>query len=111
MGYLIALSLTLLLESLFWLVWMVPGKGKPRLRDWLLVVLVNLLTNPAVNLLHSLLAGQSVWLHTLMPEVLAVALEGLLYARKDNAIPRPWLFALLANLVSFGLGLALNRLL
>ena len=74
-----------------------------------MVLLVNLLTNPAVNLLHGLLAGQSIWLHTALPEVLAVTLEGLLYAKKDNHIPRPRLFALLGNLWSFGLGLVLSQ--
>ena len=109
MHYLIALSLTLLLESLFWLLWMKLHKEKPRLRDWTFLLLVNLLTNPAVNLLHHLWAGQSIWLHTVLPEVLAVTLEGLLYAQKDNHIPRTWRFALLVNLWSFGLGLVLSR--
>lgn len=110
MHHLIALGLTLLLESLFWVFWMWLHGRKLRLRDWTLVLLVNLLTNPAVNLSHGLLGGQSLWLHTVLPELAAVVIEGLLYAKKENHIPKPWLFALLVNLWSFGLGLVLSRL-
>lgn len=92
-----ALGLTLVLELAFALIW---GLRK---KELLLVVLMNILTNPAVNLLY-LLAYQvgwnSVWLILLL-ETAAVVTEG--FCCRD-VIRRPWLFALLVNLFSYGTG-------
>ena len=101
MNYVIALGLTLAFELGLALIWGI------RKRDLILVVLVNVLTNPAVNLIHSLLLGQSLLFHTVLPELAAVAVEALLYCRLENSIRRPVLFAILANLFSYSMGLIL----
>lgn len=95
---LLALTLTLLLELLFALIWGVRKDGL------LMVVLMNLLTNPAVNLLHylagTLLGWQSFWLVVVL-EAAAVVTEG--FCCRDF-IRRPWLFALFVNLFSYSMG-------
>lgn len=93
-----ALLLTLILELLFSLVWGVRKDGL------LMVVLMNLMTNPAVNLLYHLasflLGWETIWL-VLALEAVAVFAEGLCC---QGLIRRPWLFAILVNLFSFGMG-------
>ncbi|MCM1193401.1 MAG: hypothetical protein NC123_11190 [Butyrivibrio sp.] len=91
------LALTLAFEGVFALVWGL------RRRDLLLLVLVNVLTNPAVVLLHALFPGRVV---TAVLELGAVAVEGGCYSRLGSAVRRPWLFSLCANGFSFCLGLA-----
>lgn len=98
--FLLPLSLTLLLEGAVALVW------KLRKRDWLLFALANVLTNPAVVLLHAMFPGPAV---TAALELSAVAVEGFCYRRLGHAIRRPWLFSLCANAFSFCLGLAADR--
>jgi len=94
----LALLLTLILELLFSLVWGVRKDGL------LMVVLMNLLTNPAVNLLYYLagflLGWESIWL-ILALEAAAVLAEGFCC---QGIIRRPWLFAILVNLFSYGTG-------
>lgn len=105
----ISLGLTLLLESLFFLM-----AGKRDRRDYLLLVLVNVLTNPPVVLVHSLIALYTSW--SLVPvklvlEVLAVLVEALCYQRHGETYRRPLLFSLGANAFSFGCGLLLQLIL
>lgn len=92
-----ALGLTLLLELIFSLFW---GLRK---KELLLVVLMNLLTNPAVNLLYLLayLAGWVSPLFVLALEAVVVITEGFCCR---GIVHRPWLFACLVNLFSFGMG-------
>ena len=97
-----ALGLTLALELAFALLWGVKGR-----RDLILVVLVNVLTNPPVNLLFHLLAD----LRSLpaLPvlitlEVSAVAVEWLYYRKTDNGIHHPLPFSLCANGFSYCAG-------
>lgn len=94
-----SLALTLLLELGFaYLVWGVREKGLT------LVALMNVLTNPAVVSLHFFCTRQLGWtgfLPVLVLEAAAIAVEGLC-AR--GMIRRPWLFALLVNLFSYGMG-------
>lgn len=102
----ISLALTLLFELAFALL---TGKRA----DLLLVLLVNVLTNPAVVLLYTL-SQQYTPLHAIavkaVLEVLAVLTEALYYRHYASAIKRPFLFSLAANAVSFGLGLVINYL-
>ncbi len=99
--FILSLVLTLILEGVVALLW------RLRERDILLFVLVNVLTNPAVVLLHALLPG---WGMVILLELGAVAVEGMCYARLGAGIRRPWLFALAANVFSFCLGLGINKL-
>ena len=99
-----ALSLTLLFELLFALVW---GLRKQEL---LLVVLMNLLTNPAVTVLYFLaayfLGWHSFWL-VLALEAAAIITEGFCCR---GVVKRPWLFTFLINLFSYSMGELLQRL-
>lgn len=104
----LALGLTFLLELL--VAWLCRLRG----RDYLLVILVNILTNPAVvylNMVCEVLfpAGNGLWQIPL--EAAAIAIEGLCYARFARAIRRPWMFALVANIFSYCCGLLLSAFL
>lgn len=99
----VSLLLTLVLEGLFGLIWGVKGK-----RDWLLLLLVNVVTNPIVVTLHYCVS--SVWVFTLVLEAAAVLAEWLAY-RKWGRTTRPaFLFALCANCFSYFSGLLINLL-
>lgn len=103
----VSLLLTLGLELIFSLLWGLRG------RDLLLVVLVNLLTNPPVVLLYWLLCRVGA-----CPPLLAVPLlegavvltEGYYFQTRGRALPHPWRFALLLNLFSYGMGQLLQLL-
>ncbi len=102
-----SLGLTVVLECLIARIWRLRG------RDYLLVLLVNLLTNPAVVYLHllfrSLLPGMlPLWQIPL--EAAAVVVEGFCYARVPS-IRRSWWLAVAANLFSYSCGLCLHTLL
>ena len=76
-------------------------------RDVLLVVLVNVLTNPAVVLLYWL----AMW-YTGLPriavivvlEISAVLIEGRHYRMRSRDLRRPMLFSIAANALSYGIG-------
>ena len=99
-----ALSLTLALELLFALVWGVRQEGL------LLVILMNIMTNPAVNVLHYatvyLFGWSALWVVPVL-ELAAVVTEG--FCCKD-IIKRPWLFAVLVNGFSYGMGVLIQCL-
>ena len=93
-----ALLLTLTFELLFALVWGVRKDGL------LLVVLMNIMTNPAVNLLHYLavylLGWPAFWVIPVL-ELAAVIAEGFCC---KGVIRRPWLFVVLINAFSYSMG-------
>ena len=97
----VSLILTLLLESLFGLIWGVKGK-----RDWLLLLLVNVVTNPIVVTLHYCVS--SAWVFTAVLEVSAVLAEWLAYRRWGRTVKPAFLFSLCANCFSYFSGLLLN---
>ena len=94
-----SLGLTLCFELAFALLWGVRG------RDLLLIALANGVTNPAVVLLHTLFPSPVV---TATLELSAVLVEGLLYRQFAPSLRRPMFFSLLANALSFSLGLLVN---
>lgn len=94
-----SLGLTLLLEGAVALLWGLRGRGL------LLCALVNIMTNPAVVLLHRLFPG---WAVTAALELAAFAAEGVCYAR--FGVRKPWGLSLAANGFSFGFGIILNWL-
>lgn len=93
----VSFSLTLLIELLYALIWGVRG------RDIWLVVLMNIMTNPAVVTTHFLFPTFPV----LILEAAVVAAEGLC-AR--GRIRQPWLYALLVNTLSYSIGLLLQAI-
>lgn len=101
----ISLGLTLLLELLLARLCRLQG------RDYLLVILVNILTNPAVVYLDMVCGallpnGRDLWQIPL--EAAAIATEGFCYARFARSVRRPWMFSLVANLFSYGCGLLIS---
>ena len=98
------LALTLVLELVFALAWGVRKEGL------LGVALMNLMTNPAANVLYyfgvQLLGWPPLWL-TLALEAAVVAVEGICCR---GIIRRPWLFALLVNLFSYSVGALIQKM-
>lgn len=102
----VSLLLTLLLEGGFALAW-----GLRERRELALVALVNCLTNPPVVLLYHTAVGLLHWSPAVATAVLecgAVAAEWLCYRAFSQQVRRPFLFSLLANLLSYGTGCAIN---
>lgn len=104
--YALALSLvlTLVLEGLFGLIWGIRGR-----RDWLLLLLVNVVTNPIVVTLHYCVT--SFWGFTLLLELAAVCAEWLAYRAWSRTARPTFLFSLCANAFSYFGGLLINLLL
>lgn len=104
----VSLLLTLAFEGLFALLWGLRGR-----RELGLTALVNCLTNPPVVLLHHTAVVFWRWngiLATVILETAAVLVEWRCYRAYSEQIRRPFLFALLANLISYGAGCAINML-
>lgn len=103
-SFLTALGLTLVFELVFALIWGVRKEGL------LLVILMNVMTNPAVNLLHffavSLLGWPPLWVVPLL-ELAVVIVEGICCR---GIIRRPWLFVLLANGFSYTMGVIIQKI-
>ena len=102
----VSLGLTLILETGFCLAVGVRGA-----RNILLILLVNILTNPAVVVMHSLLtlkAGFPEPAVVIPLELGAVLAEGLCYKYCSDNIRRPFLLSLGANLFSYLSGLLLS---
>ena len=104
----VSLLLTLVFEEGFALAWGLRGK-----RELWLVALVNILTNPAVVLLYYTAAGPLRWNAipvTIVLEALAILVEWRCYRAFSDQVKRPFLFALLINLFSYGAGCVINLL-
>lgn len=96
----ISLALTLLFELAFSLLC-----GIRNLRDLLLIILVNAVTNPAVALIYNLYP--STWIKIPL-ELAAISIEALYYIKYSTNISHPILFSIGANCFSFILGTVLN---
>ncbi|MBR1861866.1 MAG: hypothetical protein IJ796_08410 [Lachnospiraceae bacterium] len=102
----ISLLLTLVIETVTALLLRIKG------RNLLMVFLVNLLTNPAVVYVSWAfdlgIPGQ------LAAEICAVIAEGFVYKVADKwgdfSFRRPFLYSLIMNTVSYGLGLVIGLL-
>ena len=107
----ISLVLTLVFETAFFLVTGILGTVKRNKKDLLLVIMVNVLTNPVVVLLYWLSALYTNWNRTLVKiplEIFAVLTEWLYYRKYAQTIKKPFLFSLAANAFSFTAGLLLQ---
>lgn len=106
----IALLLTILLEGLFGVIWGVKGG-----RNYIIMLLANLLTNPLVNVIHIYFAyelrldGFIIIIITALLEITAVIAEWLVYKSRTD-IKKPFLFSLCANGFSFLCGILINLL-
>ncbi len=97
----VSLALTLILESLFGLIWGVKGR-----RDWLLLLAVNVVTNPIVVTLHYCVSSAPVF--TAVLEVAAVLAEWLAYRKWGKSLRPAFLFSLCGNAFSYFSGLLFN---
>ena len=101
----LALTITLVLEIVFSLTW---GLRKQQL--WM-VVLMNILTNPAANTLYSFMTVYLGWprlLPAILLEFAVVVVEGLCCR---DFMEKPWSFVVLANIFSYTAGLLLQIIL
>ena len=104
----VSLALTLALETGLFLL-----AGKRNKKDFLLLLLVNILTNPTVVLIYWLVAIYTEWntVIVIMPlEVFAVLTEGHCYKKYGCDFERPYLFSIAANIFSYGTGLLIQLL-
>ena len=102
----ISLILTLVLEAGFFLLIGLRNK-----KDLLLLLLVNIITNPVVVLTYWLVVLYTKWdaVMIIMPlEALAVLIEGRYYKKYGCDFKRPYLFSLAANIFSYGAGLLIQ---
>lgn len=97
----VSLGLTLIFEALLALLWGVKAG-----RDWGLLMLVNVVTNPVVVSLHRVWGGGG-WV-TAALEVGAVLVEALFYRRWGRDTRPALLFSLCANGFSYFCGVILN---
>ncbi len=101
----ISLLLTLIFEEGFALFWGLRGR-----RELTIIALVNILTNPMVVLFHHTAVYLFGWPEVPVTAVLelgAVLAEGFWLQACSEQLKQPFLFALLANAFSYGLGLLL----
>ncbi|MBP3633443.1 MAG: hypothetical protein J6J43_02590 [Oscillospiraceae bacterium] len=99
-----ALAVTLALELVFALVW-----GLRREKLWM-VVLMNVLTNPAANLLYSFMTlylGWQGFVPVFFLEAAVILTEGLCCR---DFIKAPWTFVILCNVFSYAAGVLLQQL-
>ena len=100
----ISLVLTLFFEVSFALRW-----GLRQKHDLIVVILVNLLTNPVVVLLYYTFPQAKDFV--LLLEASAFLVEAVCYRFCSLTIKKPFLFSLCANLISYCAGCVINLLL
>ena len=115
----ISLAATLILEMGFFLLVRALDKNCVLLfkahvkKDIILVVMVNVVTNPAVVLIYwltILYANINEVLTMAALEIFAVLIEGYYYNRYGQGFKRPYLFSAAANVFSFGVGVLVQNL-
>jgi len=107
-SFALSLALTLTLETGFFIL-----TGKRDKKDMLLVLLVNILTNPAVVLLYwqtVLFTDWNAVLVTILLELFAIGTEGYYYKKYGRSFRRPYFFSFAANTLSFWTGWLIQRL-
>ena len=99
------LALSAAVELLLGLIWRVSN------RDLNLILLVNCLTNPAVRFLTLLFPNGPSFLFVLGMESIVILAEAFCYQKRGERIRLPLLFSLLANCLSYLIGLLFSKLL
>ena len=98
----LSLALTLLFESIFFFI-----VGKRSKWDFLLLLLLNILTNPVVVMswhLARMYTKLNLLVVLVFLETAAIVIEGGFYRKYAETIKRPFCFSLAANACSFGAG-------
>jgi len=98
---LISLALTLIVENAAAVI-----LGVRKKKDFLLITLVNIVTNPLLvqilNILSLLLKNMPPWYLILLLEATVVVVEGLLYRNRLNYKKiNPFIFSFILNLLSY----------
>jgi len=104
----LSLALTLALETGFFFL-----TGKRGKKDLLLVVLVNVLTNPVVVLIYwlaVLYTGLNGAIIKIPLELFAILTEGYCYKKYGRGFRRPYLFSAAANMFSYWAGVLIQTL-
>lgn len=107
---LIALTVTIIIEVVVAIILKVKDK-----KDYLNIILVNIITNPLVAIIpfylniHYGIAARNICLAIM--EIWAVLLEGYIYRKylKYDKI-NPYVFSLILNITSYSLGLVINKI-
>jgi len=102
----VSLALTIALETGFFLL-----TGKRDRKDMLLLVLVNVVTNPVVVLLYLLASMYTDWnlIWVIIPlEAFAILTEGYYYKKYGRCFKRPYLFSAAANMFSYWIGMLIQ---
>jgi len=105
----LSLCLALVLECGFFFL-----TGKRHKKDLLLVILVNVLTNPIVVLSYWLAAHYTLWNRNLIKvflELFAVLTEACYYKKYGQEFRHPLWFSIAANAFSFGIGVVVQQFL
>jgi len=105
---LISLGLTELME--LGLAYILGLRNK---KDFVLMAMVNVMTNPAVVLLNALLTRKTGLNHFLIVaflETAAIVIEGAYYKNYAEKISRPFLFSLETNAFSYTVGLVISHI-
>ena len=115
----LSLAMTLVFEICFFFLAgeLLQGKlftSKRNKKELMLVVMVNIITNPVVVLAYWL-----VWLYTswnriivlILLEIMAVITEGYYFKRYGQSFRRPFVFSLTANAFSYTIGAVIQILL
>ncbi|MBR2669279.1 MAG: hypothetical protein IKE36_05775 [Solobacterium sp.] len=96
--------IAVLLLTIFWECIAAGFLGIAKLRDYLLITVANILTNPALNLLFrfclGIYPGFSKILFYILLEPVVVFIEYLFYKKFMKEIRNPLVFSLILNLVS-----------
>ena len=103
----ISLGVTLIVEAGFFLL-----VGKRNKKDLLLLILVNVITNPAVVLLYWLTVIYTEFNSSAVKtalELFAVLTEGYYFKKYGQDFKWPLLFSFSANVVSFGIGVFIQQ--
>ena len=99
-----SLALTLLFELPF--AWLWGAKKK----DLIVVLLMNILTNPLVVMWHYSTWQLGFLISTVLPEVAAIVTEAFLLRKFAKNTPYPILLGIMINLFSYSIGVVLSFL-
>ena len=99
-----SLLLTLAFELPFAWLW---GARK---KDMLVVLWMNVLTNPLVVLWHYSTWQSGYWVSTVLPELAAIITEAILLRKFAKDTPYPVLLGIVVNLFSYSAGVLLSFL-
>jgi len=115
----LSLIMTLVLETGFFLlaVELLQGKlftGKRNKKDLMLVIMVNIITNPVVVLVYWLIYIYTEWnivIVVVLLEIMAVLTEGYYFKRYGRTFKHPFVFSLAVNAFSYSAGVVIQYLL